>query len=51
MGICQGRRIMLVRRGDPLILRVLGSRIGLSARLALKVSVEACADHFCSDDE
>lgn len=51
MGICQGRRVMLVRNGDPLILRVLGSRIGLSARLALRVSVEACADHFCNGEE
>jgi len=48
MGICQGRKVMLVRAGDPLILRVLGSRIGLSARLAVRVSVSACADHFCN---
>ena len=48
MGICQGRKVMLVRAGDPLILRVLGSRIGLSARLAHRVSVSACADHFCN---
>ena len=47
MGICQGRKVMLVRAGDPLILRVLGSRIGLSARLAARVRVSACADHFC----
>ena len=47
MGICQGRKVMLVRAGDPLILRVLGSRIGVSARLAARVSVSACADHFC----
>lgn len=50
MGICQGRKVMLVRAGDPLILRVLGSRIGLSARLANQVSVSACADHFCNGD-
>ena len=43
MGICRGRKVMLVRRGDPLILRVLGSRIGVSARLAAKVEVETCA--------
>lgn len=47
MGLCEGRRVMLVRRGDPLILRVLGSRIGLSARLADHVRVEACAADFC----
>ena len=50
MGICQGRKVMLVRAGDPLILRVLGSRIGLSARLASRVSVSACADHFCNGE-
>ncbi len=50
MGICQGRKVMLVRAGDPLILRVLGSRIGLSARLAHRVSVSACADHFCDGE-
>jgi Fe2+ transport system protein FeoA len=50
MGICQGRKVMLVRAGDPLILRVLGSRIGLSARLAARVSVSACADHFCGGE-
>jgi len=51
MGICQGRKVMLVRAGDPLILRVLGSRIGLSARLAAEVSVSACADHFCDGED
>ncbi len=41
MGVCPGRRVMLVRRGDPMILRVLGSRIGVSARLAERISVRA----------
>jgi len=50
MGICQGRKVMLVRAGDPLILRVLGSRIGLSSRLAARVRVYACADHFCGGE-
>ncbi len=49
MGICNGRTVMLVRRGDPLILRVLGSRIGVSARLAANVEVEACPDHLDAD--
>lgn len=47
MGVCAGRRVMLVRRGDPLILRVLGSRIGLSARLADRVRVVPCTDEPC----
>lgn len=39
MGICRGRRIELVKSGDPLIVRVLGSRVGLSGRLAAEVLV------------
>ncbi|MCP3982356.1 MAG: ferrous iron transport protein A [bacterium] len=42
MGVCLGRHVMLVRRGDPLILRVVGSRIGVSARLASRVTVDPC---------
>ncbi len=40
MGICVGRQVQLVRAGDPFIVRVLGARIGLSARLAEGVQVE-----------
>lgn len=43
LGVCQGRRIQLVKSGDPLILRVLGSRVGVSARLAEGITVEPCA--------
>jgi len=43
MGVCEGRKIEVVKRGDPLIIRVLGSRIGVSARLASGVQVEVCA--------
>lgn len=42
LGVCLGRKVMLVQAGDPLILRVLGSRIGVSARLASGVRVEPC---------
>jgi Fe2+ transport system protein FeoA len=42
MGVCVGRRVMLMQAGDPLILKVLGTRIGVSARLARRVKVEAC---------
>jgi Fe2+ transport system protein FeoA len=44
MGVCVGRKVELIRPGDPLILRVLGSRLGLSARLARRVYVRACVD-------
>ncbi len=39
MGICVGRQVQLMRAGDPLILRVLGARVGVSARLAAGVGV------------
>ena len=40
LGLCIGRRVQLVTPGDPLIVRVLGTRVGLSARLAECVSVQ-----------
>ena len=43
MGVCVGRRVEVVKRGDPLILRVFGSRIGLSARMGEHVWVSPCA--------
>jgi len=39
MGVCAGRMVEMVKAGDPLILRVFGSRIGVSARLARRVLV------------
>lgn len=45
LGICVGRRLELVQRGDPMILRVFGSRLGVSRRLAERVQVQPC-DHF-----
>jgi Fe2+ transport system protein FeoA len=42
MGICIGRQVELVKRGDPLIVRVFGSRLGISSRLARRVLVEPC---------
>jgi len=39
MGLCVGREVQLVRSGDPLIVRILGGRVGLSARLAEGVRV------------
>lgn len=40
MGVCIGRRLSLVQSGDPLIVCVVGSRIGISARLAEAVFVQ-----------
>lgn len=47
MGVCTGRKVELVKAGDPLILRVLGSRLGVSARLARRVWADPCHDEAC----
>ncbi len=39
MGLCSGRTLCVVKAGDPLIVRALGSRIGLAAALAAGVRV------------
>ncbi len=39
MGLCAGRTVEVVQTGDPMIARVLGTRIGLAARLAHFVRV------------
>jgi Fe2+ transport system protein FeoA len=41
LGLCVGRRVQLIQTGDPLIVRVLGARVGLSSRLAEVVYTEA----------
>jgi Fe2+ transport system protein FeoA len=40
MGLCAGRTVEVVKAGDPMIVRVLGTRIGLAAALARTVGVE-----------
>lgn len=49
MGVCVGRRLMMIRAGDPMIVKVLGSRIGISARLAERVQVLPCAGDAFGD--
>jgi len=48
LGVCLGRRVELVRAGDPLILKVFGSRLGISAELARRVQVEICQPGHCA---
>ena len=48
LGICVGRRIEVVKTGDPLIVRVFGSRLGLSASLASGVWLEVCTADHCA---
>ncbi len=47
LGVCVGRRVELVRNGNPLVLKVFGSRLGLSAELAQRVHVEVCQPDHC----
>ena len=51
LGVCSGRRIELVRGGDPLVLKVFGSRLGLSAALAGRVRVQICSPDNCTNGE
>lgn len=48
LGVCLGRRVELVRAGNPLILKIFGSRLGLSAELAARVRVEICSVGHCA---
>ena len=48
LGVCLGRRVELVKFGDPLILKVFGSRLGVSAALAANVQVEVCQPRHCA---
>lgn len=48
MGVCVGRRIEVIQRGDPMIVRVLGSRLGVSRRLAKRIVVTACIAPQCT---
>lgn len=43
LGVCVGRRVQLVKTGDPMIISVVGARVGLSARLATEVRVTPVA--------
>jgi Fe2+ transport system protein FeoA len=41
MGLCSGRTVCVIKDGDPMIVRVLGTRIGLAAALATRVLVRS----------
>ena len=48
LGVCLGRRVELIRTGDPIILKVFSSRLGISAELATRVQVEICQPGHCA---
>lgn len=39
LGFCEGRKMTIVRRGDPAIVEVLGTRIGMSSAISQYVTV------------
>lgn len=41
LGLCAGRSVEVMRASDPLIVRVLGSRVGVASHLAAAVLVSA----------
>ncbi|MSR65351.1 MAG: ferrous iron transport protein A [Verrucomicrobiae bacterium] len=50
MGLCTGREVEIVRQGNPLILRLLGARIGVSERIARQVVMEQCRCAECDSE-
>lgn len=37
MGVCLGRRLHVIKAGDPMIVSVMGTRLGIAGRLARHV--------------
>ena len=48
LGVCAGRTVELIKAGDPLILKVFATRIGLSARLAARVFAQPLPEQSSS---
>ena len=48
LGVCVGRRVEVIKTGDPLIIRVFNSRIGISASLAACVTLQPCGPDHCA---
>ncbi|BAM05259.1 FeoA family protein [Phycisphaera mikurensis] len=42
LGLCVGRKVQVDKIGDPLILKVLGSRVGVARRLAERLHAQPC---------
>ena len=50
MGLCLGRRLHVIKPGDPMVVSVMGTRIGIARELAEFVSVRADVGRFCIED-
>ena len=44
IGVCEGRSLQLLQDGDPIIVKVVGSRVGISRQLASQVLVRQSDD-------
>ncbi len=49
MGICLGRRLHVIKSGDPMIVSVMGTRLGVAARLAGHVFVRKDVEPHCHE--
>lgn len=47
LGVCEGRQVEVLQPGDPMVLKVVGARIGVSRRLAACVTVQVEAEVAC----
>ncbi len=49
MGVCLGRRLHVVKSGDPMIVSVMGTRLGIAGRLARHVFLRPDDDYRCHE--
>ena len=49
MGVCLGRRLHVVKSGDPMIVSVMGTRLGIAARLSRHVFLKPDDDFQCHE--
>ena len=48
LGVCVGRQIEVARKGDPVILKIFGSRLGVARHLLERIHVEVCQPGHCA---
>lgn len=51
LGLCEGRHAQILKAGDPLIVRVFGTRLGVARSLASRVTTEPCDAARCRERE
>ena len=48
LGLCVGRQIEVTRRGDPMVVKIFGSRLGVARTLLDRIRVEVCQPGHCA---